>query len=203
MTDLGGYCVITAPKINGSEYLCIVMGTQEYDGNLMSFDIAYNLMSYAQKNLGLVPLMKKDTEICDIPVDFALEGSSDKEYRLKLYTAEDAMAFIPLYADLEAEITYRYYLYSERLTAPVSEDTRVGGVDFYYNGELVATVPLVAGKDVVPNSFAISMQKAKNFLLSRSFILSIVSFAIIFSLWFYFFDYKPRRRSKKVRYKNY
>ena len=205
MTDLGGYCVITAPKINDASYLCIVMGAGEQDGNILSFDIAYKLISYAQSNLGFLSLMDAETKICELPVDFALEGSDDDgEYKVSVYTAAEAKAFLPIYTDTESEITYKYYLYSERLTAPLTSDTWVGGIDFYFEGEIVATVPLVVGKDVDANTFAISMDKAKKFITSRTFIISAVSFAVLFGIWFYFFDYKARRRkANRIRYRNY
>ncbi len=208
MTDSGGYCVVTRATAGGASYLCVVMGADGADnGEIHSFAIANKLISYAASSLGFISVMAEGEYICDIPVDFALtptKNGETKKAEISAVTAAEALIYLPLSADTENEVTYKYYLYKDRLTAPVSEGERVGGVDFYYNGEIVATVPLVAYEDAEANGFALKIEEIKEFITSRTAIISLILFVIIFSIWFYFFDYKKRRRkSAKIRYKNY
>ncbi|MBO5415922.1 MAG: D-alanyl-D-alanine carboxypeptidase [Clostridia bacterium] len=207
MTDNGGYCVVTRATIGDASYLCVVMGANEKGDTINSFAIANDLIAYAAYNLGFVPIMKKGEYICDIPVDFALtqtKKGESSEPEVSAVTGADARVYIPLSADTENEISYKYYLYSDRLSAPLTEGTRVGGVDFYYNGEIVDTVPLVLHKSVDVNSFTLKIDEIKNFITGRTVIISLLCFLILFFIWFYFFDYKKRRRTaKKIRYKNH
>ncbi len=201
MTDNGGYCVITVPKIGDTSYLCIVMGASSRDERIGSFAIAYNLITYAKSNLGMVKLMDKDEKICEIPVDFAAGGTEDgDEFTVSAYISEDAMGFLPLSADIKQDVTYKYYLYTDRLKAPLEADTRVGGVDFYYNGEIIATVPLVIGKSIEGNSLSLSIEKAKKILSGRIVITSVISFVILTFIYFKFFDGRKKSRHSKKRF---
>lgn len=207
MTDRGGYCVVTKATIAEASYLCVVMGADENGDTISSFDIANKLITYAAYNLGFVSVMKEGEYICDIPVDFALTQTKKGEQTESVVyavTASEALVYIPLSADAEKEISYEYYLYEDTLTAPVYEGERVGGVDFYYNGEIVATVPLVTYEDVEANSFTLKIDAIRKLITSRAAIISLLSFLIIFAVWFYFFDYKKRRKkTNMIRYKNH
>ena len=113
-------------------------------------------------------------------------------------------ALLPLDVDVAGEITLKHYLYTDRLTAPLSEGDRVGGVDFYYGGEIVASAPLVVCNDVAANEIVISIEELRGTILGRTSAISAVIFVVLFSLWFYFFDYKKRRkRTRKITYRNY
>ncbi len=206
MTDNGGYCVVTKFTVRDTSYLCVVMGADERDDVINSFYIANELIDYARKNLGFISVMPEGERICEIPVDFALFESSEEnvEHEVKACIGAEAKAFLPLDVNVAEEITYRYYLYSDRLTAPLEDGERVGGVDFYYNGEIIATVPLVVCDDVTVNSFVVGIEDLKSKILGRASVISLVSFAVLSSIWFYFFDYKKRRKkTKKIKFRNY
>lgn len=208
ITDKGGYCAVTRATIGKTSYLCVVMGAEEGSkGEIYSFEIANNLISYAAQSLGFVSVMVEGEYICEIPVDFALtptKNGETKKASISAVTGAEALVFLPLSADIEKEVTYKYYLYDQRLSAPVYDGERVGGVDFYYNGEIVATVPLIAHGNVDANRFTMRIDAIKQFITSRTAIFSVISFLIIFPIWFYFFDYKKRRKkSTFIRYKNH
>lgn len=196
MTDNGGYCVVTHASIDGCSYLCVVMGASESNGQINSFVISNALIEYAKKNLGYVNVMKGGTTVCKTPIDHSLIDFSDaaSEAMLNVTVADDVEIFLPYNTDVTTEITHKYYLYEERLTAPISSDTQVGNVDFYYNGELVGTFPLIVNSDIEANDFELFIVSAKSFLMSRSSLLSIVFFVIIYSIY---------RISSKRKSRNY
>lgn len=206
MTDAGGYCVVSRFVIKGASYLCVVMGATEDNGTINSFFIANELSAYARANLGFVDIASSGKTICEVPVDFALFESSQKNenHTVKTCLGADVSALLPLDVDIESEIEIKHYLYSESLSAPLEAGERVGGVDFYYDGEIVASAPLIVCEDVIENEIVISIEQLKSTLLGRASAVSAVLFVVLFSLWFYFFDYKKRRRkTRKISYKNY
>ena len=206
MTDAGGYCVVSRFVIKGASYLCVVMGATEQNGTLNSFALANELSAYARTNLGFVEIASAGERICEVPVDLALFESSEKneDHTVKTCLGADVSALLPLDVDVAGEITLKHYLYTDRLTAPLSEGDRVGGVDFYYGDEIVASAPLVVCSDVAANEIVITIEDLRSTILGRTSAISAVIFVVLFSLWFYFFDYKKRRkRTRKITYRNY
>ena len=180
MTDNGGYCVITKAKIEDRDYLCIVMGATSANEKIHSFEIANSLIEHAKRNLAYVKVMKGGTAICKIPVEYALLEASDNSSEVTVRVGQDVELFLPYAVDVNAEITHRYYLYEETLSAPISAGTQVGNIDFYYNGDIVGTAPLVIDNDIKANEFELFIISAKSFLLSRTSIFSVIFFITIF-----------------------
>ncbi len=206
MTDAGGYCLVTEAFVRGATYLCIVMGAESAGEQIYSYEIANSLITYAKENLGFREILGQNVSICDIPIDFALADTSGKESdtaSVSAVTADAVKAFLPLSADI-SKITYKYYLYNERLAAPIAAGTRVGGIDFYYNGEIIATAPLIINNDVASNEVSLKIHRLKKTIASRTSIISLLIFALLSFIWFYFFDHKrQRKRTQKIKYRNY
>lgn len=202
MTDAGGYCVITKAEIKDTSYLCIVMGASADEENVNSFAIADSLIHYARRNLGFVKIFDKGGVICKIPVDNALSPikRDESEFTVTARVDKDVSAYLPLDADTE-KITHKHYFYSERLSAPIENGTVIGGVDFYYEGELVASSPLVITEDIPANDFLLFVDKFRDLLLSRTFIVSLLSFVLMSAIYFAAFDRK--RRKKVIRRQRY
>ena len=200
MTDAGGYCVATKAKIGNASYICIVMGASIVNDKIGSFEIANALIQYAKSSLGFTKVMEKGTEICELPIEMTLSKSSSKEdeVKIKACLADDALLFLPRTADLENELSYKYYLYTDTLTAPVLAGERVGGVDFFYRGELIATVPLVIAEDADANGFLLKMNSFKNAIFSRTTVISLILFLALLPLYFVLENKIKSRRSKKA-----
>jgi hypothetical protein len=80
----------------------------------------------------------------------------------------------------------------------------VGGVDYICGDRLMATVPLVLTEDVKANGFLLLMDNLKNFFLGKFFIISLITFLLIFSLYYYFIELRHRRKkTKKIKYRNF
>ena len=200
MTDEGGYCAATRLDIGKSSYICIVMGADATEDTIGSYATVNALTSYARHTLGYTKVMSAGTKICDIPIEFALseQSAKDKSGMLEVFVTDDVLLFLPQNANIEKEVSYKYYLYSDKLIAPVCSGDRVGSVDFYYNGELLATVPLVITKDVVANDFLISINTMRGAILSRITIFSLLLFICIFSIYTTQKNKASARRRKKT-----
>ena len=200
MTDEGGYCVATQARIGDASYICIVMGGFKSGGSIGSFEIANSLIQYAKANLGFTKVMDKGTKICDVPIEMTLSSSSSKEETVKISACvqDDVLLFLPRGVDFQKEVSYRHYLYEDTLIAPVAAGTRVGGVDFFYRGELIATAPLVVSEDAEANEFLLKMQSFKSAIFSRTTLISLALFSALLPLYFAIEHKQKSRRSKKA-----
>lgn len=200
MTDAGGYCVATKAKIGGASYICVVMGASIIDDRIGSFEIANALIQHAKTSFGFTKVMDKGTSICKIPIEMTLSNSSSKEDVAKISACidSDILLFLPLGADLQNDLSYKYYLYSDTLTAPVTKGERVGGVDFFYRGELIYTAPLVVAEDTEANTFLLKMQSFKNIIFSRTTLISLALFCALFPLYLFLESKITSRRSRKA-----
>ena len=144
--------------------------------------------------------MDKGTSICKIPIEMTLSNSSSKEDVAKISACidSDVLLFLPLGADLQNDLSYKYYLYSDTLTAPVTKGERVGGVDFFYRGELIDTIPLVVAEDTEANAFLLKMQNFKDIIFSRTTIISLVLFCAILPIYLFLESKITSRRSRKA-----
>lgn len=205
MTDMGGHCVVTKAVIGQASYLCIVMGAAQDTDNIYSFAIADNLIHHARRNLGFVKVADKGDVICKIPTENSMlpANSEDGSFSASAVLTEDVMAYIPLRVET-SEVTYKYYLYSETLSAPLEAGKRVGTVDFYYNGEIIASAPLAISEDIPANEFLLFVEGVRDIITGRAFVISLLSFAILSSVYFLFFDRKlTKKRTKRINYKKF
>lgn len=205
MTDMGGHCVVTKAVIGQASYLCIVMGATQDTDNIYSFAIADNLIHHARRNLGFVKVADKGDVICKIPTENSMlpANSEDGSFSASAVLTEDVMAYIPLGADT-SQVTRKYYLYSDTLKAPLEAGKRVGTVDFYYNGEIIASAPLNISDDVPANEFLLFVQSVRDIITGRVFIISLLSFVILSGVYFLSFDRKiTKKRAKRISYKKF
>lgn len=205
MTDMGGHSVVTKAVIGEASYLCIVMGAEQEEQNIYSFAIADNLIHYARRSLGFVKVASKGDLICKIPTESSMlpANSADGSFSVSAVLNEDVMAYMPLSVDPNT-VTYKYYLYSDTLKAPLDAGQRVGSVDFYYNGEIIATAPLCVSEDIPANEFLLFVEDVRNIITSRVFIVSLISFILLSGVYFLFLDRKiNRKKSKTISYKNF
>ncbi len=200
MTDNGGYCVATKLDIAKSSYICVVMGASATETTIGSYATVNALASHIRQSFSLIKVMNAKTRICKIPIEFALTEQKDKETSgtLDVTLAEDVYLLLPNTVDIENELSYKHYLYTDKLTAPVFAGDRVGSVDFYYNGKLIYTAPLVVSEDAVANKFLLGIEHFKDIIWSRTALISVFLFCVAFPLYLHFEKKSAKRRSKKI-----
>ncbi len=195
MTESGGWCVVTYAKYDTASYLCIVMGASATDEVVQSFRIADNLLDYAIGNFSVIEYAKAGTEICRIPVKLAMpDNVKDDTATIACTLPTSLVGLIPDIADPKNDISYRYYLYRDEITAPVKKGTVVGGVDVYYGEEWLCHSPLVAGKDMEINSFLKGMDSMKHFFFNRATLIALIAFVILCLVYFLWLERLLRRK---------
>ncbi len=203
-TDLGGFSTIAYAERGDDKYICIVMGAQEYNGTIYSYEYANILLSYAFNNLTYKRVIESGTGVCSVNVELASPENGKDTATVLCVASQDAYALIPNNIDIDRDLEYRYYLHYDTLQAPLSERTVVGGVDIIYDGEIIATSKLITTHSLEANPLLKFLHDARAFLSGRAFILCACFVIVSLLLYFYIFLLKSRRKSvKNINYKNF
>lgn len=193
-TTQGGYCLATCTESDGQTYICVVMGADEFDGNISSYTIANSLIDWAYSSYGYVTVLSAETLLCEIPVTL----SEDVDY-VTLHAKEDLRVFLPLSVDKEKDIVCTPKLTAPSLEAPVEEGQVAGFVNVEYNGELLGKIDLITSNRVERSEFLYTLKRLRDFSRQRVFIISVIVFVIllvayIFGTAIYRAGYGQRRR---------
>ena len=179
MTSGGGYCVVTGVKNGNQEYICIVMGAKhgaETD-TTYSYSIANELIGQITR-LGERIILPSNKIISQLPINGAKLGKESVDVRPK----NDVSAYLP--SDYESsgllEITYVYT--EDTLTAPITEGKTVGSIIVSYNDEIIAVTDIVTAETVERELIIYALYVIKKFIVSRKFLLMLLSLAIIITV---------------------
>ncbi|MBQ8848906.1 MAG: D-alanyl-D-alanine carboxypeptidase [Clostridia bacterium] len=199
MTDRGGYCV-SAYASNGQDtYLCIVMGGIEAtNGKLMSYSVVNSLLSYVFENYTYTKIAEKGDVIGEITVDLALPTNGSQAVTVNCILENDIYAFAPSNINYDRDLTYKTYFHADELTAPVYENTIVGGVDIYYEDNYIASARLLTESYIQESSLLVTLDNMKQFTLSRTILIFILILIPSVLLYFYFTVWRSKLRKKKA-----
>ena len=202
-TDLGQYTAITYLEKDGTEFLCGVMGAKTTDDphQILSYQYVNAISEYAFANYKYQKIFDKDKYICTLDVSLALPEVNSEAANVDCYSAGEIYALVTPGFNMDNDITFGYYLHHKELYAPVKPDTVVGGVDVYYNGEIIGSTKLITGESVEENSILYSLNAMKAFFMDRFFVISIAFFALFISIYFFlqFFSVSFTNKSKRKR----
>ena len=122
--------------------------------------------------------------------------SQNSEKKISCVLEDDILAFLPKNVD-ESDITYKAYLHTNTLTAPVRENTVVGGVNYYFDGKIIGRGALIVDQSVEANSVLIFIEDMKDLLTSPIFILTVILF--LFALMIYFILSRRTIKRRKIK----
>lgn len=193
-TDRGGYVVSAYAEQNGAKYLCVVMGAQKSDGEIYSYKIVNDLLSKAFNGFSVRRIISQGEFFSERNVQYALSSKSD--VTVDCILADDIYAYLPQNVDLKKDLEYRVFFHDNVLRAPISEGDVVGGLNIYFDGELVGSAKLISDKSVEENSFLIFMDMMKDFFLSRYFIIFVLVLIPSLLVFAYFSRLSMRRKKK-------
>jgi D-alanyl-D-alanine carboxypeptidase (penicillin-binding protein 5/6) len=201
-TDNGGYVLASYAEKDGTRYLCVVMGALRDGDMIYSYKAANTLFDTVFYKYQLVKIAKAKEAFFKQNIKLTVEGANSADS--VCVVRDDVYAFISADIDIEKDITHKAYLHNKSIFAPIKSGDVVGGVDFYCNGALVASEPLVANEDVEANSILLSMFLVKNFLFSRAFISGFVVSVVLCSIYLHH-EAKTRRHKRvgTVTFKNF
>lgn len=196
MTSGGGYCVVTGINNGGREYICVVMGAKHgADTNTTySYVIANELIAQISK-FGQRELLSSAEKVGALPI----EGASLDKNEVIVVPAKDISAYLPEGYDTSDLLEYSYVYNTDEVVAPVKKGDVVGKVVVSYDGEIVGISDLIIGEDVEREPVTYALYLIRSFIVSRTFVLIVISFVLLTFAKLIFIDRNKRRKSRYTR----
>lgn len=148
-TDDAGRCIITKASKNGYNYLAIIMGADSKDAvagetpENIAFIECKKMIEWTFSNIKYKVVARAEDIITVVDVKYSWAAET-----LELVPSEDVAALVP--SDLDSSSIYIQPSTDtpETVKAPVKKGEKVGSASVYYAGKEIATVDLVASKNV-------------------------------------------------------
>ena len=196
-TDNGGYVLASCAEKDGARYLCVIMGAQADGDDIYSYQTANSLFDRVFRKYERVRIAKQNDSFLSESINLTV-ASNDSSLEALCVLPSDVYAFINCDVDVKSDITYKAYIHDKELVAPLSLGQVIGGVDFYCNGVIIASSPLVVGEDIEANGILSFMVSVKNFFFGRIFVIAFGISVVLISLYLYY-DAKSKRHKKVGR----
>ena len=127
-------------------------------------------------------VLTRNSVIDSLPVLY-----SSTAQKIDLYLENDLTLYLPNDVDIASDLTYGTYLFDGQLTAPLKRGDIVGELVVSHDGKILATIPLTVREDVERSGFLYFLDAIKNYVTSRAFIFSCLTFAcLMFGFYLYF-----------------
>lgn len=199
-TDEGGDCVVTAGRLDGLSYVCVVMGgrtTSSRDDTNYACIAAKNLLRYALISYEIKTLYSEKQRVGTIPVQF-----SATEESVGVKPLRDLSSLLYTEVDLEKEVQFDIEIVPKLLDAPINEGDVVGTIKAIYNGEVLDSTELVTTDAIESHGFLIFMYRVKQVTQHPVFIIILVLAVagIVYLLLKRFPINKKKDRHKRNRY---
>lgn len=195
-TDEAGDCVVTAGRLDGLSYVCVVMGGKIDDSETnYAYKVAKYNLRYALINYSVIKLKSKKNVISTLPVQFSAVTDSvnvvmNKDLSSLLYSGVDVKKDV----EFITEFTY------ESLDAPFEEGKTVGKISAYYKGNLLDEADLITTNGVDSHGFLIFMYKMRNITANPVFIIFMILCIAATAYYFLKIRKKPTTRKRRKKY---
>lgn len=173
-TNQGGYCLVTSAEYNGQSYICVVMGAEEQNKRIRSYEIASDLIDWAFEAYSEVKVLGESSYLGEITVTL----SQDTDH-VTIKPAGSLTAFLPSDIDVSKDIELLPKLNAPSLEAPVVEGQVVGFISVKYGDEVLGTVDLITTDKVERSEFLYTLQQLKSFTSQRWFIASMIALVLL------------------------
>ncbi len=197
-TGAAGMCLVATAERNDLNILTVVLGApKREDGSQGSFTETTKLLDYCFENYKKDIFIPATEPICDVTINLAKKDESN----LTLTLAED-------YYDILAKDTTREELSivpltDAEITAPIKKGDVLGTASIAYDGEIRATIDLIAANDVERSQTAYIFSQIKAFFGSLTFkiIIGVLIALIVILIVIRTINVRRKRRRRGGRYK--
>lgn len=208
-----GFSVIATARKDGLNYIAIVCCADnqtvlvspertevDEEGNTVTYPAEYktlyhglyearDLLIFGEESYGYIKAVDRSTPIVELPVRLASGVDS-----ITLLPESALEIYVPNDIDRDKEITYRWTLEKEELTAPVKAGEQLGTLYVYYRGELLGEVALITRNNVERSAGLTLLARAQE-LISTPFFLVLIGL-ILFAAIFYILSTAITRQRK-------
>ena len=173
-TNQGGYCLVTSAEYNGQSYICVVMGAEEQNKRIRSYEIASDLIDWAFEAYSEIKVLGESSYLGEVAVTL----SQDTDH-VTIKPSGSLTAFLPSDIDVSKDIELLPKLNAPSLEAPVVEGQVVGFISVKYGDEVLGTVDLITTDKVERSEFLYTLQQLKSFTSQRWFIASMIALVLL------------------------
>ncbi|MBQ7718523.1 MAG: D-alanyl-D-alanine carboxypeptidase [Clostridia bacterium] len=180
-TSDAGYCLVSSASNGNMDLICVVLGTEIKENEIMSFADTKTIYSWAYNTLSPQTVVKKGAVIGSAPLKNSYSDSAILE------AESDIQAVLPegkTVDELEMKI-----LLNENIAAPIKAGDKLGWVDYCYNGTPVVGTGLIA----------VSSYKAIPLPFIMKPLFKIISWPGTYIIAFIILIYIYLRKQKKKR----
>ena len=188
-TDEAGYCLLSSAVRSGRRLVCVVLGCEGQGTNIKTYTDSAKLYDYGFYNFSTKTILTEDEMICEVPVELSKETNY-----VVVHPSYSAETILPNDVD-PATLERTVKLDQEVAFAPIVKGQILGTISLSYEGEVRATVPLLAQYDVSASKFLTAKYQVLQFLSRREVqlaIIAVVVLAVLIVLWWKLL--RPRRR---------
>lgn len=168
-TDEGGWCCVTLAEREGDSYLCLVMGADEDENCIYSYQYANDLAKWACNGFATRQVLEAEQAVTRVPVEntglFGLEVDVCAKQALTVYLPREAT---------DDQLEVRCHLSSTSLDAPIESGQVVGVITVYYKGTPLGDVDAVVLEKHARNPILHGISLLSDYVVSRAFVATLV-----------------------------
>ena len=188
-TDEAGDCVVTAGRLDGLTYVCVVMGGDSSDPDEnYAYKVAKNTLRYSLVNFSVIRLKSQKAIITSLPVKFS---ATDDKVNIKMSKELSSLMYSGVEIDKEIDFVTEFDF--EELDAPFEEGHKVGKIKAYYNDVLLDEADLITEKAIDSHGFLVFMYHMKRLTQNPLFIIPVLSVIGLFA----YYKIKASKNQKK------
>lgn len=194
-----GRCLISYATKDSVSYLCVAMGGPETDinGDKIKENFAMldtkKLFTWAFANLSLKTMVKKDEPLGQVKLKYAWRKDKvilSPEMAVKMIVPKEIS-----FSDLKIE-----YVLPDFISAPVEAGDLIGTAKLKFDNDILLETNLVSGETAQFNFFAFIIQKAKDIILSKIFIILVGCLLMLLGGYLLLLRVSNRGKMKKSRH---
>ncbi len=194
--DEAGYCFVGSGSYEGSNVICACLGAPMYDED---GETIYDRgdMRDARALMRWSFLTFEDHVLVangDLMSEVDLKYVWNKD-RLQVEAQGNLTVSLP--AEYDEDSLERRFDLPDFVEAPVEKGTRLGSVSYYYDGALLATLPLVAAESAERSEVIQTVEKGKEVLTAPWFLIVAGSIAALTAVYFAVAVALNRRRRRE------
>lgn len=190
-TNAAKLCLVSAAEKDGVSLICVTLGADTTDGEMMDFVDTRNLFEYGFKNFRKAPIVQKSTIVAQAPIKSAkgakqvlLEAASDIS---RLYGIETEPGKIEHTDTIEPNIK-----------APVKKGQKLGTSEYFVDSVSVGTVDLIADKDYAYDPVKNVLNTVIS-ILPFLYIPFLLFFAVLIVMRQYNYNLRRKQRLEEKR----
>ncbi len=194
-----GDCAVIFYQTSELALISIVMNAKLDDENTkINYAEKYSkeLISYAIHNYSTKLIKSQNDIIISLPVKYSMSSNE-----INVYLQKDLTVFLSDEISIDEDLIYSIYIQNGELIAPLKSGDIIGTLTVFYDGVMLANVPLIVEEAIDRNAFLYSMDLIKQFILSKTFLITLILFLFLIIYNSKSRKHKFRKKKRKIRKK--